>query len=70
MDYCCEPATKAISKKEMAEREEREKQWRGECDLRAMIDAAKVRADPERLKYAMAAKAKMLVDLETIKAVK
>ncbi len=40
-----------MSKKEM---EDQEKQWKCEADLRTMVEASKIMADPERKKAAMA----------------
>ena len=36
--------------------EAEEKKWRSESDLRTLIDAEKIKADPDRLKMAMTAR--------------
>lgn len=56
--------SKPMSDKEMREQE---KKWRAESDARTLIDAAKVRADTERKKLAMAEIDRMKAELESIK---
>lgn len=43
-----------------------EKDWRAESDLRALIDAEKIKADPARLKAAMAKKRDLAKALKSI----
>lgn len=45
-----------------------EKSWRAEADLRCLIDAEKVKADPERLKGAMKKYAEMEKAMKGIKS--
>jgi hypothetical protein len=45
---------------------ENEKKWRADADLRTLIEAEKIKADPERLKPAMALQKEMKESLEAI----
>lgn len=44
-----------------------EKKWRAEADLRTLVDAEKIKADPERMKAAMKCHAEMKKNLSAIK---
>lgn len=41
--------------------------WQAECDLRALIDAEKIKADDKRMKRAMAKHAEMMTALKAVK---
>lgn len=47
--------------------QEQEKQWRAEGDVRTLVEAAKICADPERHKLAKAKADMMRKELEDIK---
>ena len=61
--------TESVTPMTKAEMKKQEETWQAEVDLRCLIEAAKIRKDPERLKRALAKKKDMLADLETIKAI-
>lgn len=44
-----------------------EKEWRADSDLRTLIEAEKIKADPERLKAAMKKRVEMKKALDTVK---
>ncbi len=52
-------ATKADMKKQ-------EKEWRAEADLNTLIEAEKIRKDPERKKAAMEKRKAMMANLEKL----
>jgi hypothetical protein len=64
MDYAM---SKPMSAKQMAAQE---KQWRAESDVRTLVEAAKICADEERHKLAMAKVADMRKELDDIKAMR
>ncbi len=47
MDVCCSPG---MTKAEKAEAEARERKWRAEADMRTLIDAERIKKDPDRMK--------------------
>ena len=49
------------------EEDAQEKKWMAESDLRTLIEAEKIKADPKRLKAAMAAKREQMDALKNIK---
>lgn len=49
------------------EEDAQEKKWMAESDLRSLIEAEKIMADPKRLKAAMAAKRELTDALKNIK---
>lgn len=57
-----------MSAKEKKEYEEQEKKWRAESDLRTLVDAEKIKSDPDRLKSAMKMKREQMDALKNIKA--
>lgn len=59
-----EPTETADDKAE----DEQEKKWRAESDLRSLIEAEKIKADPERLKMAMKMKREQMDALKKITA--
>lgn len=50
----------------MASITDSEKDWRAEHDLQTLIEAEKIKADPKRLKAAMAHKRKMQKSLDKV----
>lgn len=56
-----------MTAKEKKEYEDQEKKWRAESDLRSLIEAEKIKADPERLKMAMKMKREQMDALKNIK---
>lgn len=44
-----------------------DKEWRADSDLRTLIEAEKIKADPERLKAAMKKRVEMKKALDTVK---
>ena len=58
---------KSSSTKSAAAVPAEEKEWRAEADLRTLIDAEKIKADPERLKAAMKKRAEMKKALDAVK---
>lgn len=63
----CTGSTK-MSAKEKKEYEDQEKKWRAESDLRTLVDAEKIKSDPDRLKAAMKMKREQMDALKNIKA--
>lgn len=45
-----------------------EKKMRGEMDLRTLIDAEKIKKDPERMKVAMQCRKEMMDSLKKVEA--
>ena len=66
MDTCSSGSK--MTAKEKKEYEDQEKKWRAESDLRSLIEAEKVKADPERLKMAMKMKREQMDALKNIKS--
>lgn len=57
-----------MNAKEKKEYEDQEKKWRAESDLRTLVDAEKIKADPDRLKAAMKCKREQMDALKNIKS--
>lgn len=48
--------------------EAEEKKWKAEADLRTLIDAEKIKGDPDRLKAAMTCKREQMDALKNLKS--
>ena len=62
-----EPMESETETDDSPEEDAQEKKWMAESDLRSLIEAEKIKADPKRLKAAMAAKREQMDALKNIK---
>lgn len=61
------PIGAAMSPASKKDHEKEEMEWRAESDLRSLIEAEKIKADPERMKRAMKKRDDMKKALTNIK---